>query len=206
MDDALKLFHFAETGNLNAKKALILLHGTGGSETDLFPIVTPFNKTHRILGLLGNVREHDMARFFERDSDGVFNQASIREEVDKLSLFLREWLSLHSIKAEDLCYIGYSNGGNMILALLFTHPELVRSAGILHSMLPYPPGVSLDLSKHQIFVSWDDADLIISSVLSKELIDTLERHLAQLRKVRTDNGHHLTQDEVVQLHEFIQNT
>src|SRR3990167_4849513 len=96
---SLDLFHYKAINN--GPETIFLLHGTGGTEEDLFPLVEPFHTTHTIVGLLGNVREGSMARFFERKAEGIFNQKSIQEESKKLADFIKEWIKINKITADD---------------------------------------------------------------------------------------------------------
>ena len=49
-------------------QTMILLHGTGGNETDLIPLGEFIDPKTSLLGIRGNVSEHGMPRFFKRIS------------------------------------------------------------------------------------------------------------------------------------------
>jgi predicted esterase len=198
---ALDLFHYKAINN--GPKNIFLLHGTGGTEEDLFPLVEPFHTTHSIVGLLGNVKEGSMSRFFERNAEGIFDQESIKNESKKLADFIKEWIKINKITADDITFIGYSNGANMILATMFYNPELIKNAALLHSMLPFQPANNLDLSDHKILLSWSPMDPIIQPQASEELISLLKNSNAELKIIETDAGHALTALEVKELHSFL---
>lgn len=73
------------------KKYLFLLHGTGGNETDLLPLVGKLKTKYNLVGLRGNVSEQGMLRFFSRTAPGVFDETSIKTETAKLAKFLEAW-------------------------------------------------------------------------------------------------------------------
>lgn len=199
---ALDLFQYTEINN-KSSKAIFLLHGTGGSDTDLLPLVEPFHKTHTIVGLLGNIREHGMARFFERSASGELDQTSIKTESAKLAEFITGWSKKNMIETENITFVGYSNGSNMILATLFYYPILIKKAALLHAMLPFEPSTGLDLSRHSLFFSWSKSDGMIPASQSISLIEMLKKLKATISVLETDFGHSITEKEVRNLHSFI---
>lgn len=196
-------FHSIEQGTENAP-AIFLLHGTGGSEHDLIPLVADFADSHRLIGLRGNIDEHGQQRFFKRQEDGTLDQESIRLEASKLAAHLEHWHATHNQDVKNTIYVGYSNGANMILSLLFLYPDLIHKAALLHPMLPFQPDATLDLSQKSIFLSWSESDQIIPKLQSQKLIETLTSLAPKLSIVQTDRGHSLTKSEVIALHTFIQ--
>lgn len=185
-------------------KTIFLLHGTGGTENDLFNFVEPFHKTHNIIGLLGNTTENSMARFFERDASGVPIMESINVETEKLKNFIELWLIEHDAVPADITYVGYSNGANMIITTMFLYPELITKMALLHPFLPFQPKEDLNLSKNRILLSWSPEDTIIPKNQSREIIEVLQKYHADLDIIETSSGHSITQDEVIRLQKFIQ--
>lgn len=198
--DPLSLFktHISEN---SSGKTIFLFHGTGGNEMDLFPLVEPFENTHTIVGLRGNILEQGMPRFFKRLSEGVFDQGSIKEEAEKLSLFLNAWYKKYETSPDNTIFIGYSNGANFILATLFIYPELIKKAAVLHAMLPFTPD-KLDLANHTILLTRGTQDPIITPAQSAALVDVLNQTKATLSVLETDSGHAITQEELEALHTF----
>jgi len=196
-------FHHKTLGNESAQKSLFLLHGTGGTENDLFPFVELFEKSHTLVGLLGNVRENGMARFFRRSAEGILDQESIKLESQKFADFITSFAQSRDQKPEDITYIGYSNGANMILATMFYFPQLVKNAVLWHPMLPFEPAENLDLSAQKILLSWSETDPIISSSESLKIIEILKKHKANLQVLETDSGHAISRKEVLAMHNFI---
>jgi phospholipase/carboxylesterase len=186
-----------------ASKTIFFLHGTGGTKSDFLFLDEFLEKKYNFVGLQGNVDEHGHARFFRRLSEGVFDQESIREETHKLKQFIDTWMDEYKVSIDDLVFLGYSNGANMILATLFYTPELISKAVLLHTMLPFKPKKSLDLSKHSFFVSLGEEDPMISEVQQSELIQTLQSSQAQLTIKRYNSGHHISAKEVRDVVDFL---
>ena len=51
----------------------VLLHGTGGTETDLVPLAELLNPEYNVLGIRGNVQENGMNRYFKRHGEGQYD-------------------------------------------------------------------------------------------------------------------------------------
>lgn len=197
MYDKNTLFHTTFIDNA-ADKTLVLLHGTGGSERDFLFLDTPLQRSYNLLGIRGNVIEVGMNRFFKRKAFGVFDQQNIREEAEKLHTFLT-----NSQRSSDtLVFLGYSNGANMILALLFLYPHLVKKAVLLHPMLPFEPE-KLDLSHHEIFLSYGLQDQMISFVESQKVVEVLTKAKAKLITKEYAGGHEITPQELSDVVQFL---
>jgi phospholipase/carboxylesterase len=188
--------------NNNSNKTLFLLHGTGGDEHDLIPLVEPVGKRFNIVGLRGNVSEGGALRFFARKAMGVFDMESLESEAAKLASFLSDWYAEHSWQPQDAVFVGYSNGANMILATLFRHPEAIHHAALLHSMLPFePPGV--DLSGRQILVTYGQRDQLIPAGEGERVAAALTERGASVQLAAQPGGHELTAAEQRALVDFL---
>lgn len=200
--DALELFRYYYQDN-GQKRTLILLHGMGGDEKDLLPLVKGLEERFNFLGLRGNVVEAGMSRFFARFSIDTFDEASIREEAIKLVQFLRAWVEKHNDHCQEVAYLGYSNGGNMIVALAMLYPELVSKAVVLHGLVPMELR-AVDLFGREFLVSYGKNDMMIPARKSEKLIDTLEAMRAQVEVVVHQGGHEIQQIEVAAIRRFLE--
>jgi phospholipase/carboxylesterase len=184
-------------------KTLFLLHGTGGNEHDLIPLVEPAAADFNIVGLRGNVLEGGMPRFFARKAMGVFDQDSISTETDKLAAFLSSWYTAESADASQAVFVGYSNGANMILATLFRHPNVIHSAALLHPMLPFDPP-AVDLTGKRFLVTHGLQDPMMPPGEADRVIATLQSNGASVESFAHPGGHELTYAEQEALHSFLQ--
>lgn len=192
----MSLNHFKHIYQDNdAQKTLVLLHGTGGDEHDLISLVDHLQLKANILSLRGNVLENGMNRFFRRLSPGVFDEENIREEVQKLQEFMTAFLESKNLTVKDLLYLGYSNGANMILALLLLHPEMVARATLLHPMLPLRVQPA-DLQHIQLAVTYGERDMMIPAAESQAVITTLREAGAQVEEFAHAGGHEVSREEL----------
>lgn len=202
MTDSIKLFHHLHIDN-HAISTLFLMHGTGADERDLLPLVHGLESHYNFVGLLGNVREHGMARFFARDARGVFDQKSIVSESKKLASFVEDWNKTHDLKPSDTAFLGYSNGANMILALGLAYPQLVTKAVCLHPKLPFKP-MNLHLAHQQYLITYGELDQMIYAYETREAIAQLQSLGAKVEVFQHEGGHEIWPEEVTALRKFLE--
>lgn len=58
--------HIFQKGKDTNKPTLLLLHGTGGNESDLLPIADKIDGDAPVLSVRGNILENGMPRFFKK--------------------------------------------------------------------------------------------------------------------------------------------
>lgn len=197
----LDLFHYYYQDN-QAPDTLFLLHGTGGDERDLLPIVNTLSERYNFVGIRGNISENGMPRFFRRFEMGVFDQESITEESEKLSSFLRAWQEEHAITPAQTAFLGYSNGANMILAMTFRFPELITKAVLLHSMLPIEPE-KVNLGNKQFLVTLGENDQMIPAEEGRRVARTLMELGAEVKEVAHQGGHEIRALEIEAIEAFL---
>ncbi|MEX2143040.1 MAG: alpha/beta hydrolase [Anaerolineales bacterium] len=184
------------------EKTLFLLHGTGGDEGDLIPLVEPAQAAYNFVGLRGNVLEGGMPRFFARSAPGVFDQQSIATESDKLAAFVHAWYAEHKLTAEQATFVGFSNGANMLLATLWRHPEMIQSAAFLHPMQVFAPP-AVDLAGRRVLVTLGLADSMIPAGEGEQVAAALQARGAQVQVFSHPGGHQITAQEQAALLDFL---
>lgn len=127
-------------------RTLVLLHGTGGSETDLMPLAARIAPRATLLGLRGRSTEEGINRWFRRFDAVTYDQADIRAESEALAGFIAEAARAYALDPQALAYLGYSNGANLLGAVMQLHPGLIRQAVLLRGIqvLADPPALAPD--------------------------------------------------------------
>ncbi|MGL4635300.1 MAG: VOC family protein [Beijerinckiaceae bacterium] len=150
---------------------LVLLHGTGGNEADLMPIARRVAPRATLLGVRGRATEEGTNRWFRRFDAVTFDQADIRSEAEAFAAFVEGAVAGYGLNAERLNFLGYSNGANLLAAVIQLHPGIVRRAVLLRSIqaLENPP--STDLSETGILMldGRDDPFVHKASTLADDL-------------------------------------
>jgi predicted esterase len=186
----------------HAAKILVLLHGTGGTKSDFLFLSDAVKQHYNLLAPQGNVLEEGMARFFKRIAPGIFDLENLKEETGKLHEFVQVWMKDHAQTSDDLVYLGYSNGANMILSLLFSYPDVVEKAVLLHPMLPFTPG-DIDLTRKQVFVSSGQFDAMVPSKQQEALVKVLEQKGAEVIAKQYPGGHEISEQELINIVGFL---
>ena len=83
---------------------IVLLHGTGGNETDLMPFARHIAPRARLLGVRGRSTEEGILRWFRRLSPMSFDQADIRFEAEAFAAFIVEAITAYgaSLKGQPM--------------------------------------------------------------------------------------------------------
>lgn len=217
----LGLYEYVEEGR--GERVLFLLHGSGADERDLLPLVEGLNG-YTLVGLRGNVVSHGMRRFFPWPVGGEFDQIAIREQADRLRSFVTAWNKEHEVDLDNMAFLGYSNGANMIAALSLLHPEMVRKAVLLHPMLVLNPSdlqdpiASLpsnsalpiggqagkqDDSSREFLVTLGRNDRTIPHEEGLKLVRVLEQNGAGVKLVEHEGGHEIRLVEVEEIEDFL---
>jgi phospholipase/carboxylesterase len=130
-------YHFTAAPDAASAPTLLLLHGTGGHETDLVPLAAQLTRDYNLLGLRGNVLENgSVTRFFRRLSTGVFDEKDLRFRTHELVHFVQELAPKEGFNAKKVVALGYSNGANLAGSILLLYPDWLAGAVLWRPMLP----------------------------------------------------------------------
>ncbi|KON87719.1 carboxylesterase [Sporosarcina globispora] len=188
--------HIFQKGKDPSKPVLLLLHGTGGTETDLLPLAGHVDPDASVISVRGNVLENGMPRFFRRLAEGIFDEEDLIFRTKELNGFLDEAAQKYEFDRENVVAIGYSNGANIAGSLLFHYENSIKAAILHHPMVPRR-GVELpDLSGKSIFIAAGTNDPICPAEESTDLQSLLEGAGANVELHWENFGHQLTMGEV----------
>jgi phospholipase/carboxylesterase len=150
-----------------------------------------------------------MNRFFKREGfalpDGrqaKYDEQSIKDEAKKLSEFIKIYSKYRDIKLENIRFVGFSNGANMILASQLIYPDLFFKTVLLH-----PANVlkveKQDLKHQEVLLTYGSQDQMITIDESLEVLDLLKENSANVEEFDNEAGHNISIDEVEKLNEFV---
>lgn len=192
MNTATKLsfVHRFEPATAPGRRPLLLLHGTGGDETDLLPLGRAVAPGTALLSPRGQVVENGMPRFFRRLREGVFDEADVVRRANDLADFVEEERETYGIGAPFA--LGFSNGANIAAAMMILRPEVLAGAALVRAMVPLkePPCSALD-GKPVLILS-GAMDPIVPTANSAELAAQLGAAGAVVQHVTVPAGHNLT--------------
>jgi len=173
---------------------LVLLHGTGGTETDLIPLGLRIAPHATLIGVRGRSLAEGSPRWFRRLAMARFDQDNIRGEADAFATFLPDALAQHNLHLDQTTLLGYSNGANFIAAVMLLHPHLIRRAVLLRPMLVLENPPAVDLSNSQVLLVTGASDPYARYV--PELEQTLRQAGASVTMHVIEAGHELSKSDL----------
>jgi phospholipase/carboxylesterase len=176
------------------KRPLLLLHGTGGDEHSLLDIAAAVSPDRSIIAPRGLVNENGNLRFFRRFAEGQLDEDDVRFRSTELCTFVSAAMASYNLTAPIA--LGYSNGANVALAMLFMQPDILSGAVLLRSMAPYKSMPIVDLNQKPILLLNGSQDQMIPRVASNQLISTLKNSNANLTHEILATGHGLIQSDI----------
>lgn len=188
--------HIFHQGTDSSKPTFLLLHGTGGNESDLLPLAAHIDSEASVLSVRGNVSENGMPRFFKRLSEGVFDMEDLKFRTKELYDFIGSAAEEHGFDRSNVIAIGYSNGANIAANLLFNYADALKAAILHHPMVPNREVALPDLTGVPVFIAAGTNDPICSAEESKDLERLLKNAGAEVALHWENFGHQLTMPEV----------
>ncbi len=140
-------------------QTLVLLHGTGGNEASLMPLAAKVAPNATLIGLRGRSNEEGSARWFRRFGPLSFDQKDIRSEAEALAGFIDGAVENYGLDLTNTIFLGYSNGANLLAAMMQLHPGLVRNAVLLRATKVLEETPEADLAGTRILAVTGDHDL-----------------------------------------------
>ena len=131
---------------------IVLLHGTGGNEADLMPLAHRIAPRATLLGVRGRATEEGSNRWFRRFDARTFDQADIRSEAAAFNGFIEAAVQSYGLEVESVSYLGYSNGANLLAAVMVLHPGLVRRAILLRGLAVLKDAPQPDLTGAEVLL------------------------------------------------------
>jgi phospholipase/carboxylesterase len=109
------------------------------------PIARRIAPRAALLGVRGRATEEGTNRWFRRVDDTTFDQSDIHGETAAFRAFVDGAVAGYGLDPDRLAFLGYSNGANLLAAVIQLHPGLVRRAVLLRSfqVLQGPPAADL---------------------------------------------------------------
>jgi phospholipase/carboxylesterase len=194
MTTRLSFVHRFEPATEPGRQPLLLLHGTGGDETDLLPLGRAVAPASALLSPRGQVLENGMPRFFRRLAEGVFDEADLRRRAGELADFVAEARETYGLPAPIA--VGFSNGANIAAAMLLLRPEALAGAALLRAMMPLTDPPAARLEGRPVLLLSGVMDPIVPASNAARLAARLEAAGAEVQHHVLPVGHGLSRSDV----------
>ena len=186
-----------------ARPLVFALHGTGGDENQLFELGQRLVPGGGVISPRGDVSEMGAARFFKRAAEGVYDMDDLTRATDKMIGFIEAHLQLHA--GHPVYGFGYSNGANILAAVLLKRPDLFERVGLLHPLVTWEPDAMPELAGNQVLITAGRRDPITPWDKSQWLADWLRDQGTGVTLDAHDGGHELRNTELTALAELFGN-
>jgi phospholipase/carboxylesterase len=197
-DDGITTFihRFIPSPTGEASRTLLLLHGTGGSESDLLDLGRLLAPDAALLSPRGKVLENGTSRFFRRLAEGIFDIADLTRRTYELADFIEAASIAYDFDPRQITAVGYSNGANIAASMLLLRPRALSAAILLHPMVPFVPDVLPDLLNKPIFIGAGQADPLVPVSETERLAHLLRRAGATVSTHWHNGAHAISHEEV----------
>lgn len=192
--------HYRHDGAADAP-VVLALHGTGGDEHQFTDIMRQILPDAGLIAPRGDVSESGANRFFRRTGEGIYDMKDLSVRTGRMLGFVDGIRRQYA--GRRFYALGYSNGANILAAMLFRQPRLFDRAALLHPLIPWTPDPQPDLKGRPVFISAGRQDPICPLPQSLALIDWLSKQEAQVESLIEAGGHEIRPAELNALAQFM---
>ena len=186
-------------GERAGKPLLVLLHGHGSQEGDLFQLSPYLPLDHVVAAPRGPIPAGTGWSWFDVAAS---RPAPLNESADEFA----EWLATVRGDASSVAVLGFSQGGVLGLQALRRHPELIDSIVLLSAIADEtvdPGDPELEVLRPPMFWGRGTADDVVPPEQVLATREWLEEHSTLTERIYEDVGHWITDAELGDVHSFL---
>lgn len=168
----LSLYHLVREPKtvLEKNPLLLLLHGYGSNEADLFSFASELPEEYYIISVRApyDLQYGSYAWYainFDADMNKFTDNDQARESRDLIIRFIDEAVAKYAIDPENITLVGFSQGSILSYAVALSNPEKISKvaalSGYLHPDILAADYHSKDFSKIKFFASHGTSDQVI---------------------------------------------
>lgn len=180
---------------------IFAFHGTGGDENQFFGLLGQMLPKAGLIAPRGDVSEHGANRYFRRTGEGVYDMPDLAVRVEKMAAFVAAHKAANA--GAPVYGMGYSNGANILAAVMLTHPHLFERAALLHPLIPWQPADQPGLKGARVLITAGSRDPISPPAMTEALAQYLTAQGAEVTKAVHAGGHEMQQTELTALQTFL---
>ncbi len=142
---------------------VVLLHGNGADEHDIFPLEQAFPPGASVAALRAPIAAEGGYRWYAHHDVGRPIAASLAAGM----AYVEAWLERQT--ASSVWLAGFSGGAVMASALLLAAPLRFAGVAMLHGTLPFDAGIALEpqrLRGCELFFGYGELDAVIPPALT----------------------------------------
>ena len=155
---------------LEKNPLLLLIHGYGSNEQDLFSFAEELPETHYVISVRApfDLQYGSYAWYainFDADENKFSDLNQAKKSRDLLVQFIDELIEKYPIDSNNITLIGFSQGSILSYAVALSYPKKIRKivafSGYLNADMILPGIEKRDFSQLQIFASHGTQDQVI---------------------------------------------
>ena len=155
---------------LEKNPLLLLIHGYGSNEQDLFSFAEELPETHYVISVRApfDLQYGSYAWYainFDADENKFSDLNQARDSRDLLVQFIDELIEKYPIDSNNITLIGFSQGSILSYAVALSYPKKIRKivafSGYLNADMILPGIEKRDFSQLKIFASHGTQDQVI---------------------------------------------
>ncbi len=155
---------------LEKNSLLLLIHGYGSNEQDLFSFAEELPETHYVISVRApfDLQYGSYAWYainFDADENKFSDLNQAKNSRDLLVHFIDELIEKYPIDSNNITLIGFSQGSILSYAVALSYPEKIRKivafSGYLNADMILPGIEKRDFSQLEIFASHGTQDQVI---------------------------------------------
>lgn len=177
-------------------RTIVALHGSGADETTMLPFARAVDPAARVVAPRGRIDQNGERRWFLKHAPTRFDQASIHAEAAAFAVFARNFAEAGRMDPARAVFVGHSNGGNLLHAVMVLHPDLVRTVILLRCMPVLERAPMSDLSECAVLCLRGAADETYG-LYGASLAAQLRRRGASVSLRTVAAGHMLGDEDIV---------
>jgi len=148
---------------------IVLLHGYGSNEADLFAFADMLPASHHVVSLRAphTLMRESFAWFaldFTADEKRFSNLDQARESLESVASFMDDFIASNRVDENNVTLIGFSQGAILSYALSFKYPQKVKQVAALSGYLNpdiFELASTPGISHLRYFISHGSADQVV---------------------------------------------
>jgi phospholipase/carboxylesterase len=189
---------------------VVLLHGRGSNEQDLFGLVSELPRQPLVV----SVRAPHPFPFggwywYELDErDGRPDEATLKSSLETLRDFVKDLPSRYPIDPARVFLLGFSQGALMSGCLTLAEPSLIRGTVMLSGYLPAEIPLAIDapgVKGKALFLAHGSYDNVLPVVMGRQARMRLEDLQVDVEYHEYAMDHQVVMDEIADLRRWFEN-
>jgi phospholipase/carboxylesterase len=192
-----------ESGGVDGRPVVILLHGYGSNESDLTGLVPPLEIESAWASLRAPIElGNGGAAWFTIVTPGDPDAEPVNASTDAIW----SWIDTNVSPTATVIPIGFSQGGLMASQLLRSRPERVRATVILGGFVlgaAQPADESFIAGQPPVFWGRGDQDRVITAAAVERTAEFLPKHSALVERIYPGLAHGISAEELADVRAFL---